>query len=147
MCKYGEVEEVVVCDNNNDRVSPPGGREAEPWLTVGSARSHWKCVCALQIRRRRADGMRRAERAVVCGTTDILRVESRDGFPRGVLSAQLGRRMRARRVLQFHPPQGAEQRPGARAGAEHEEVVEDARPRPEEYFEESQSGRDEAVEA
>ena len=26
MCKYGEVEEVVVCDNNNDRVFPPGGR-------------------------------------------------------------------------------------------------------------------------
>jgi hypothetical protein len=23
MCKYGEIEEVVVCDNNNDRKSPP----------------------------------------------------------------------------------------------------------------------------
>jgi splicing factor U2AF subunit len=23
MCKYGEVEEVVVCDNNNDRMYPP----------------------------------------------------------------------------------------------------------------------------
>ena len=27
MCKYGEVEEVVVCDNNNDRVFPPRGRK------------------------------------------------------------------------------------------------------------------------
>ena len=23
MCKYGEIEEVVVCDNNNDRKSSP----------------------------------------------------------------------------------------------------------------------------
>lgn len=23
MCKYGEIEEVVVCDNNNDRKQPP----------------------------------------------------------------------------------------------------------------------------
>lgn len=25
MCKYGEVEEVVVCDNNNDRMCLPPG--------------------------------------------------------------------------------------------------------------------------
>ncbi len=32
MCKYGEIEEVVVCDNNNDRKSRP--RVAAIWVLI-----------------------------------------------------------------------------------------------------------------
>ena len=42
MCKYGEIEEVVVCDNNNDRTFqslshsfPPCGKEARANIDVG----------------------------------------------------------------------------------------------------------------
>jgi len=33
MCKYGEIEEVVVCDNNNDRMSSKHNPLLHPVLT------------------------------------------------------------------------------------------------------------------
>lgn len=110
MCKYGEVEEVVVCDNNNDRTSYffRGGRGEGVLTGLRTGRSHRQCVRAFQIRGGCAVGVRCAECAMVRGAPDLLRAQSRHGFPRGVLSPELGRGLCARRVLQFHPSQGAE---------------------------------------
>lgn len=34
MCKYGELEELVVCENNNDRKSPASGSSGLRWYVV-----------------------------------------------------------------------------------------------------------------
>ncbi len=64
MCKYGEPEEVVVCDNNNDRMSSPPldplrppfhdiPQPSDPTLSDPKQanrcihRSDWQCLCAL----------------------------------------------------------------------------------------------------
>ena len=80
MCKYGELEELVVCDNNNDRESHPLIILSLPRILVRhrltlhlpSDRPHWKCLRAFQIRRRCPGGLRRFEFTMVRGTTHIL---------------------------------------------------------------------------
>ena len=64
MCKFGEIEEVVVCDNNNDRkFSLPLTRAlfvfTTQMLTFVIHRSHWQCVRALQVRGLCTKGVRR----------------------------------------------------------------------------------------
>lgn len=126
MCKYGELEEVVVCDNNNDRKSSP------PWAHLEIAtqanprppRSHRKRLRAIQVRRLRAKSLRRPQLALVRRAPHLLRAEPRDGLPRGVLPPQFRRGVRACWVLQFHPSQESEPGVGERARYEYEEVVE-----------------------
>lgn len=55
MCKYGEIEEVVVCDNNNDRKStnlhsPPPSRMI---ILTESCRPHRQRLRTIQVRRQR----------------------------------------------------------------------------------------------
>lgn len=76
MCKYGEIEEVVVCDNNNDRKLPlrnctiPFIGRLLTWLRF--PRSHWERLCAVQIRRLCTASLRCAQLAVVRRPTYIL---------------------------------------------------------------------------
>jgi splicing factor U2AF subunit len=106
MCKYGEIEEVVVCDNNNDRKS---------WkfiylrkLADTRRRSDRKRVRALQVRGLGAKGLRYTQLALVRRSPDILRIEPGDGFPRGVLSTEQWRWLCTWGILQLHPPQAAQ---------------------------------------
>ena len=77
---------------------------------------------------------------MVCRAAHLLRAVARDGFPGSVLSAEQWGGVRAGRVLQFHPPQGAEPGAGAGAGAGDEEVAETEGPRREEHEQESEPG-------
>lgn len=80
MCKYGELEELVVCDNNNDRESHPLIILSLPRILVRhrltlhlpSDRPHRKCLRAFQVRRRCPGSLRRFEFTMVRGTTHIL---------------------------------------------------------------------------
>ena len=90
MCKYGEPEEVVVCDNNNDRAylllhsnTTPINTKLTP--SPLPTRSHRQRLRALQIRRLRPKSLRRAQLALVRRAAHLLRVIPRDGFPRSVL--------------------------------------------------------------
>lgn len=93
-------------------------------LTNPSTRSHRQRIRTLQVRRLRAEGMRCAQLALVRRAAHLLRAQPRDRFPGGVLSAEQWGRVRARRLLQLHSPQGAERGAGAGVGVGHEEVVE-----------------------
>ncbi|KAK1142354.1 hypothetical protein N8T08_007906 [Aspergillus melleus] len=94
MCKYGELEELVVCDNNNDREFLPSPRIRDLRCVGGVLltlrfllnRPHRKRLRSVQIRGRCASSLRCAEFALVCSAADILRVITGDGFPRSVLS-------------------------------------------------------------
>jgi hypothetical protein len=58
MCKYGELEEVVVCDNNNDRMFFFGLSIPDIQLLIHLHRSDWKRIRAVQIRRLGASSLR-----------------------------------------------------------------------------------------
>jgi hypothetical protein len=98
LCQYGLVEEVVVCDNNNDRMGFPlslplpftcvHSFHKDSLLTARVYRSHRQRLRALQVRRRRAESLRRAELALVRRSSHILRAFARYGLPRSVLSAE-----------------------------------------------------------
>lgn len=139
MCKYGEIEEVVVCDNNNDRecdlfqTAQFGGTI----LTCHAERSHRQCLRTIQIRRLSATSLRCAELPVVCGTTYILRTFARHRFSRSVLPLEQWGRLCPRRVLQFHTQKRAECGARPRAGVGDEEVVEGEGKGSEEYEQES----------
>ena len=61
MCKYGLIEEVVVCDNNNDRKSQVlSSTVCYDRVLMPPVRSHRKCLRAVQVRGRRPDSLRRA---------------------------------------------------------------------------------------
>lgn len=115
MCKYGELEELVVCENNNDRELGPGpfldsfpGTEANVYTLI--SRSHWQCLRAIQVRRRCTNSLRYVELPLVCGATYILRAIPRHRFPRSMLSIKQRRGLHARRILQFHSPKGPRSR-------------------------------------
>jgi hypothetical protein len=60
MCKYGLIEEVVVCDNNNDRKSQVLSSTLRyDRVLMPPVRSHRKCLRAVQVRGRRPDSLRR----------------------------------------------------------------------------------------
>jgi hypothetical protein len=110
MCKYGEIEEVVVCDNNNDRMSPPSPHHTRCWstrekLTQLPNRSDRQRLRALQVRRQRAKGVRRPQQPLVRRAPHLLRAVARHGLPRGLLPPEFRRGLRARRLLQLHPSQ------------------------------------------
>jgi hypothetical protein len=81
MCKFGEIEEVVVCDNNNDRKELFLFHNPLQIFNMdadyGIYRSHWKCLCAVQIRRFSAKSLRRPQFPLVCGAAHLLRALSR----------------------------------------------------------------------
>lgn len=123
MCKFGEIEEVVVCDNNNDRkFCPPPNLLTKTCYTLLNSfilqsqcnastnpclshRSNRQCLCTLQVRRFRPKSLRRAELTLVRRAPYLLRAISRHRFPRGMLPAEFRRGLCPRRLLQFHPPQ------------------------------------------
>lgn len=94
MCQYGELEELVICDNNNDRKSSLATPGSNLYLctqatnALGHYRLDRQRLRAIQIRRRRTGSMRYAELTLVRRATDILRIIASDRFPRGVLSSQ-----------------------------------------------------------
>jgi hypothetical protein len=87
MCKFGEIEEVVVCDNNNDSMSssflPLHGKSLKI-LTIWH-RSYWQRLCTIQVRRFRTKSLRCSQLPVVCRAPHLLRTVTRDGFPRSLL--------------------------------------------------------------
>lgn len=91
MCKYGELEELVVCDNNNDRMfdldftstfdTPFHFLHILPSLpfhyrghltNIFTSRPNRKRLRKIQIRRRRPGSMRQIEFSLVRRKTDIL---------------------------------------------------------------------------
>ena len=56
MCKYGELEELVVCDNNNDRECTGFFVMVKVLIWIWH-RFDWKCLCTIQIRRRCPGGV------------------------------------------------------------------------------------------
>jgi len=88
MCKYGEPEEVVVCDNNNDRMCCPT-LLAVGWLDemliVLLDRSHRQRLRPLQIRGLCTKSLRCAQFALVRCAPYLLRTQSCHRFPRSVL--------------------------------------------------------------
>jgi hypothetical protein len=128
MCKYGEIEEVVVCDNNNDRKSLIHPQlDIEAFLTCQMNRPHRKRLRALQIRRRRAKSLRRPQLALVCRPPYLLRALTSHRLPRSMLSPQQRRGLRPRRLLQLHTSKATESGAGSRFGHVDEKVVEDER--------------------
>ena len=79
---------------------------------------------------------------MVCGQADILRTVASDGLQGGVLQVELGRRVCARRVLQFHTQKRTECGAGQGVGAVNEEVVEGEGKGREECDQESKSRTD-----
>lgn len=57
-------------------------------------------------------------------TTDLLRIESRHGFPRSVLQIEQRGGMCQGRILQFHTQKGTVQGVGSGVGIGDQEVVE-----------------------
>lgn len=91
MCKFGEIEEVVVCDNNNDRSFT---FPLFKFLSLTTKyRSYWQCLREIQIRRLGTIRMRRIKFTMVCRTSDILRAITCHRFSRSLLSTQFRRRM------------------------------------------------------
>ena len=75
MCKYGEIEELVVCDNNNDRkleLFPAQYSRHGAATNVSYPRPYRQRLRPIQVRRRCAKGLRRVEFPLVCSATDIL---------------------------------------------------------------------------
>lgn len=70
LCKYGELEELVVCDNNNDRMSFPQCPPGSQMLTF--KRLDRQRLRSLQVRRISPKGLRRAQQPMVRRTSDIL---------------------------------------------------------------------------
>jgi hypothetical protein len=70
LCKYGELEELVVCDNNNDRMSFPQCLPGSQMLTF--KRLDRQRLRSLQVRRISPKGLRRAQQPMVRRTSDIL---------------------------------------------------------------------------
>jgi hypothetical protein len=70
LCKYGELEELVVCDNNNDRMSFPQCPPDSQMLTF--KRLDRQRLRSLQVRRISPKGLRRAQQPMVRRTSDIL---------------------------------------------------------------------------
>ena len=99
---------------------------------------------ALQIRRQRATGQRRAQQPLVRRPAHLLRAEPRDRLPRSLLSPTYRRGLRARRVLQLHTPQGAQSGHGSRHRAVHEKVAAYARSGSEESEQVAFAGADAA---
>lgn len=141
MCKFGEPEEVVVCDNNNDRTSflslsffpsspqilhhsPINHYSISVLILPSFHRSNRQRLRALQIRRFRAKSLRRPQLALVRRPPHLLRAQPRDGFPGSLLSLEQRRGLRAGRVLQFHSSQSALRGAGTGVGVGDEEVVE-----------------------
>jgi len=95
LCQFGLVEELVVCDNNNDRTS------AVPWcrpwcrpflqirrLIQRPPRSHRQRLRALQVRGRQPKSLRRAQQSLVRRSPHLLRTVPRHRFPRSLLPPQ-----------------------------------------------------------
>lgn len=94
LCKYGELEELVVCDNNNDRKclsSSPGFppsrlKVSKPLLTLFSfPRPNRQCLRPLQIRRQRPKSLRRPKLPLVRRPPHLLRALPGHRLPRSLL--------------------------------------------------------------
>jgi hypothetical protein len=104
LCKYGELEELVVCDNNNDRMFSSHEQQnldgpllnpsflffffglvsTSPMLTCRN-RPHRQRLRAFQVRRIRSKGLRRTQFPLVRRPPHLLRTQSRHRLPRGLL--------------------------------------------------------------
>jgi hypothetical protein len=103
MCKFGEIEEVVVCDNNNDRRFPVFYALWRAFANmIWMFRSYWQRLRKIQIRRQRAKSLRRPQLPLVRSATYLLRTIARHRFPRSMLQVKQRGRMCERRFLQFH---------------------------------------------
>lgn len=74
LCKYGELEELVVCDNNNDRACHPLHHLFKAnVLTLSSNRPHRQRLRAIQVRGICPEGLRRTQQPLVRCAPHLLR--------------------------------------------------------------------------
>jgi hypothetical protein len=103
LCKYGELEELVVCDNNNDRTYssaftfPPSLILViilllHPFLLLANGvltnpphRPNRQRLRQVQVRRLGPKGLRRSQLALVRRAAHLLRTLACDRLPRGLL--------------------------------------------------------------
>lgn len=81
------------------------------------ARPNRQRLRTLQIRRLSANRLRRAQQPLVRRPPHLLRAIPRDRLPRSLLPTQQRRRLRARRLLQFHSSERTVAGAGAGTGA------------------------------
>ena len=106
LCKYGELEELVVCDNNNDHL-------------IGNVYARFKYEESAQQACDTLNSRWYSARPIYCELSPVT------DFTGGLLSAEQRGGLHARRLLQLHPPQEPLRGTRPRAHPQHQEVAED----------------------